>query len=407
MRVLITQGTLHRLSGSEVVTYELAEHFSSIGAEVSVASHGFNESWAERLTALDSVELFGVTQQTLRERFEQEPPDVAWIHHSVVPSWMLDSPATTTAFHHMSAFHPAEFPVSGRIEFALADTIAFPSQEALEFHSASPQFERADLRRLHVFGNPAPDRFYRQSPTPPQSLTTVLVVSNHVPDELRGAIALIRERGIVVRVFGEDAARGDSWTPVTQEDLIEADAVISIGKTVQYALVAGVPVFCYDYFGGPGWLSESNFDRARHFNFSGRGFDRMSADDLAAAVFSGFERAAQDAMTFHGAHGEQMLYSRAVPRALAPRDGAKLDPPGISDRADFLAAQDALALYMAGHAEISERLRALMQQLEEERMRSADLEEERSRLMLAEERRRGMGLAETLRDYQERRSSRR
>lgn len=52
------------------------------------------------------------------------------------------------------------------------------------------------------------------------------------------------------------------------------DSVISIGKTVQYCLASHISVFCYDHFGEPGYISRNNYDKARHHNFSGRGFSR-------------------------------------------------------------------------------------------------------------------------------------
>lgn len=414
MRVLITQGTLHRLSGSEVVTFELAEHFSREGAEVSVASHGFNSMWRERLGELPAVELFGVSQDALRERFEDAPPDVAWVHHSVIPPWLLDATAGVTVFHHMSSFHPAEFPISGRIEFAIADTIAFPSREALDFHASSPQFGRSTAPRLEVFGNPAPDRFYIAEPAASSSLRSVLIVSNHVPDEIRAAVTLLEQRGVSVRVFGENQAAGDAWTPVTEQDVGEANAIISIGKTVQYALVGGTPVYCYDYFGGPGWLSESNFDRARHFNFSGRGFSQKTAEQIADEILGGYETASVHAHDLHAAWASEFLYSTAVPRILERGGGTRLPPPDPADLADFLAAQNALALYMAGHADFGERMRHLELHLAERDARLSLLQEtieERDArvrtLQALVDQHDGLDLRGTIKDYVARRSARR
>jgi hypothetical protein len=46
--------------------------------------------------------------------------------------------------------------------------------------------------------------------------------------------------------------------------------VVTIGKTVQYGLACGVPVYVYDKFGGPGYLDRTNFAAAKRCNFSGR-----------------------------------------------------------------------------------------------------------------------------------------
>ena len=46
--------------------------------------------------------------------------------------------------------------------------------------------------------------------------------------------------------------------------------MVPFGKPVQYAFACGVPVFCYDHFGGPGYLSAESFEAAESRNFSGR-----------------------------------------------------------------------------------------------------------------------------------------
>ena len=56
-------------------------------------------------------------------------------------------------------------------------------------------------------------------------------------------------------------AIGSEKPAITSAELLDHyDCVISIGKTVQYCLVQGIPVFLYDRFGGPGYLNESNYD---------------------------------------------------------------------------------------------------------------------------------------------------
>ncbi|MEM5770883.1 MAG: hypothetical protein AAGU32_21765, partial [Bacillota bacterium] len=53
------------------------------------------------------------------------------------------------------------------------------------------------------------------------------------------------------------------------------DLIITIGRTVQQCFACGVPVYCYDYCGGPGYIDETNIDTAERHNFSGRGFNRV------------------------------------------------------------------------------------------------------------------------------------
>lgn len=52
--------------------------------------------------------------------------------------------------------------------------------------------------------------------------------------------------------------------------LLQYDVVITIGRTVQQCLCLGIPVYCYDHFGGPGYITLENIDFNEYFNFSGR-----------------------------------------------------------------------------------------------------------------------------------------
>ncbi|PJG86508.1 hypothetical protein CVP05_01505 [Conservatibacter flavescens] len=76
------------------------------------------------------------------------------------------------------------------------------------------------------------------------------------------------------------------------------DVIISIGKTVQYALLGHKPVYCYDHFGGCGYLNADNFDKAKWHNFSGRGFDKKTAEQIASELVDGFKSALQFAQDF-------------------------------------------------------------------------------------------------------------
>ena len=57
---------------------------------------------------------------------------------------------------------------------------------------------------------------------------------------------------------------------VTAELLKQYDVVVTIGRTVQMCLVLGIPVYCYDHFGGHGYITLHNIDFNEEMNFSGR-----------------------------------------------------------------------------------------------------------------------------------------
>lgn len=56
----------------------------------------------------------------------------------------------------------------------------------------------------------------------------------------------------------------------------------------------GMPVYCYDIHGGPGWLNDENYSTAKFFNFSGRGFNRhLSPNDIVQELMEGFGSAVE------------------------------------------------------------------------------------------------------------------
>ena len=142
--------------------------------------------------------------------------------------------------------------------------------------------------RIMLFRNPAPERFV--GPPKNEGLRSILIVSNHIPDELRDAAALLRDKGIAVSIWG---ANGDTiGKRITPQALIDADAVVTIGKTVPYALRARRPVYVYDHFGGPGWLMPQNFATTRARNFSGLCCERkIDGAQIADEIRSGFAQA--------------------------------------------------------------------------------------------------------------------
>lgn len=289
-RVVITQSEMFKLAGSEIVAAEIAEYFSSLGVEVIVVTFGFSAYWQEELERLPGVRIYRWDDSVLNAVLGEAVPTLVWVHHQLVPKQLLQAPAHCRfVFHHMSTTNPLEFALFPTIESALAGAVVFPAQETLDHHLASRLLDGVDHTRLSVFGNPAPDSF-RMARARDRDIgeRRLLAVSNHIPPELLEAFRVLREmHDVEIVQIGGEAAKGSRAQRVKPADLRHVDAVISIGKTVQYSLVAGIPVYCYDHFGGPGWLVPSNFDLARRSNFSGRGFAQKNSTAIVDELLSG------------------------------------------------------------------------------------------------------------------------
>lgn len=287
-RLLVTNNHLASYGGSEMVTLELTEEFIARGWDVTVFA---NYLEGEFRREFDTIAQPGLRLTDDPEEFVGQEFDLIWVHHLALPTPVIQSlqNANSTApvvFNHMSTIPGIESPVLADIESEISLRSYFNSEEtknALLCYGLDPE-------NAAVLPNPAPRSFTVQTPAPEtRKLQTVLLVSNHPPHEVDEAVSALRLRGITIKRVGQD--RPERVTPATFEGV---DAVISIGKTVQYALCLGIPAYVYDHFGGPGWLNSENFQTVADHNFSGRPERRqLEPGQLIDELLSGYEAAAE------------------------------------------------------------------------------------------------------------------
>lgn len=272
--VLITQNSLVHLAGSEVQAIELALYLQSKGAAVTL----YTWICEDPLKSSPSLRNLSVVSADDEEAaaLSFSDFDIVWVQHEALPLSMLSelgelSPEELQAkfifFSHMSPFSElhVEYPYQRDLEDLLASCIVFNSEETAK--AQSRLFK--NHTKFELYPNPAPETFVELDTSSVSALRKILVVSNHPPREITQAIDILHSENIEVDLLGDE----NDKKPRTQFDseiLGQYDAVISIGKTVQDCLVAGVPVYVYDYFGGPGYLTEGNFEQAAFYNFSGR-----------------------------------------------------------------------------------------------------------------------------------------
>jgi uncharacterized coiled-coil DUF342 family protein len=265
LRVLLATHHLANWSGSELVIIELMEGFLSCGHSVDVlstnAASEFVAAWKPGLVRLFS-------------KFEDVPSlseyDIVYCQHSMLlrlfptqsDNTLFGSSRPLFVYNHLSPYERFELP-AGLSEALTADLILANSPETAK---AIASFGRA-YHNVEVMPNPAPISFaVGRMPRTAKRLERLLVVSNHLPPEALEAINGLSSHGVDVQKIGLP----DKSRRLSPEDLHSVDAVMTIGKTVQYAVRAACPVYIYDHFGGPGWLTSENFTKVEAVNFSGR-----------------------------------------------------------------------------------------------------------------------------------------
>lgn len=380
--VLLTQGELVNYAGSEIVTLELAEWFASRGARVDVLAHIIGDPILQEFKKIKNVFI-----HTDPNTIDYESKDLIWIHHQLIPQKVVElfSASKLTArvfFHHMSPYHPLEQPFFFRIEKALADAVLFNSHETML--SIQNIFKFSKQHSL-VFGNPAPEAFMVE-PTKKsyrKKLSDILVVSNHPPKELLDACKVLNGEGVRIRYVG---ISGEAMhTRVIPKDIQQADIVISIGKTVQYALVGGAVVYIYDHFGGPGYLSKHSFRKAKDLNFSGRGFETKTTDTIVNEIKTGYAKAVRYTKTIHRVESESFSLTSKIEHALRlptkkPHDNFAL---GAHDYAAFMAGSTYLRIL---GDEIHRSRNSITRYLKENELLKMELEKKQQETIAIEKR---------------------
>lgn len=250
--ILITNAHLVRFGGSELVSVELAEYYAAMGWHVCL----YSPRVGEPLRSTIDKRVHVTTQEP-----DASGWDIIWDHHGVLIHKLTRRPGQMIICNHMSSYVELEKP---KYNPEIPHRIFANSLETI--HSMPLCYQR----KAELFQNPAPPEFQRVN----HGGNYGLFISNHRPADLNEAMALL---SIPIKLVDYANAQRLSGQHFADNVFFKARFVVCNGKSVQYALRAGVPVFLYDHFGGPGWLTEENFQRASHFNFSGRGFHEGGA----------------------------------------------------------------------------------------------------------------------------------
>ena len=269
-RVLIANHGLEQLAGSEIHAMQLAEHFHILGDDVTLAGLVLGEPF---LAAANNL---GLTVKNLRDPEVRREWDIIWTHQQ-----------SCYLLAHAIMSLKARQHIHGCLSYFVrleASLLGAKDAGVRLLANSDKTSERLD-GEFDVFRNITPRPFpanpkISHCPTPRR----IVIVSNHPPSELREAATLMRGDGIEVVIYGIE----DKYRLIDETVLVEFDVVVTIGKTVQYSLAQAVPVFVYDHFGGPGYLSRDTWKDHEAKNYSGRSSpETKDAHSLSLAILGG------------------------------------------------------------------------------------------------------------------------
>ena len=289
-RVLITNIWFNVFSGSEMVCLELYLYLESIGIAVDIVANSVSDDMKKYCEEND-INLYSSTYFKPTEDY-----DLVWVHHNYVPFNLLNEQIDRLSrarfiFHHMSPFEPLEATYFPEIESTLASSILSNSWETLEAISSLG----IGKQRIEVFGNPAPSEF-RDGARLRKNLHNVLFVTNHPPQEILELMEMLVNEGFTIKHLGM-GSRLATNQKISKGDINWADAIVTIGKSVQYAILNKLPIYIYDIHGGEGWLdSPEKMELSARTNFTGRPKCRkLNSGEIYSELLNGFEKASASA----------------------------------------------------------------------------------------------------------------
>lgn len=172
------------------------------------------------------------------------------------------------------------------------------------------------LDKMYVLENPIPNEFaeYDLARTLPRDIPgKIAVVSNHVPAELK-TLSEYLDKKVEITYYGKEY---NNYLEMKPEILGEYDVVITIGKTIQYAMGLGICAFEYDWFGGCGYITPQNMAAEANINFSGRLIERkISTQELAEELLAAYAQCRSQLNTLKELACERFLLSNSMGRLL-------------------------------------------------------------------------------------------
>ena len=274
--ILITGYYLDGYHGSVMHICELAEELTHQGYNVTISSVKICSHIKQYLENRTGAKVYYFKNTPLEIYY-----DYVIAYHSPILTYLLTQGIkfNKLAIGSLSSILPLEIP---NILFTMGFPIIVHNYRLKEILAENFGIKE---EKFLIFPNSVPQNYTTKVP---QELRKIVIVSNHIPKELLQAAKILKGKGGSVDIVGVN----HKTVPVTSDLLDKYDLVISIGKTIQYALYKGIPAYCYDHFGGEGYITKENIDLEESYNFSGRRtFRKLAAQNLVDEILSGYSQA--------------------------------------------------------------------------------------------------------------------
>lgn len=303
-RVLLTSFSFALYGGAELNAVELAEQLKKYGAKVSFFSYDIAGPLSGDINSRFDTEvitdnIFYLAENEDPENLKNTQLDInnydyIWVGGNVIPISIVRQlkyakKLPKFIFIHMSSLvaYPLDAPLMPDFEKSIASKILTVGND-----TTTKNIYRilGDDIPLFKWYNPVPEEFKYLEDRKGNLERIAVVSSSHPTDEILGIREGLEERGVAVDFVGRfnnnaklvDASFYDNY-----------DLIIGIGKNVKYSLVSGVPIYIYGRLGGYGYLDNEAIQGQNTVNFSGRGGQRKTSNQIVKEVIDGYGEALQ------------------------------------------------------------------------------------------------------------------
>ena len=280
-KILLTNFNIVNFSGSEIDTITIAKYFVDKNYEVDIFTLKFDEPLKSYVDEKINV----ITPNNLNSL--KKNYDLIWAHHYPLLDYLIfeqNVKAYKIIYVSLSSIEPYEALPDYYDELSLICVMSEKTKVRL--------IDECSIKKeIYIFPNYASNKFFEEKITYKDEIHKICVISNHVPDEILDFKNIAQENNIIVDIYGMN----HTIKFVDENLLREYDVIISIGKTMFYSIAMGKPSYCYDRFGGYGYIVKDNIEKCYKRNFSGRGNDTTkTASQIYEEIVSGFKYVQND-----------------------------------------------------------------------------------------------------------------
>ena len=238
--IIITNNCLKFHSGSEMITLDICDYFVAKGYNVWLCAMEIGTPLSKYINP--KVKRIELKKQPIPIR----QADLIVGHHKNVIDKVLERVNCNKVIQNSLSIYGGIEDYSSKATKLLAN-----SQETKAIKQSKVSLP------IEVFVNSCNNSYFQKEKHLNSKISKIAIVSNHQ-----------WHKGLKK----PNVERIGSWNAkfVNADLLLKYDVVITIGRTVQQCLCLGIPVYCYDHFGGPGYITKDNIDFNEYYNFSGR-----------------------------------------------------------------------------------------------------------------------------------------